>query len=425
MNIKEMPLKSVSKVKKYIFIAFLVALGARLYVSFFVPGFIITFTAIILGLSLYFNDDIHPIILGGLVAIISPGMRFLIDSLTEIPTSELLIRIYPDVFFYITYGLVFFILSRIYSENFSRKYYIILFFSDFLSNLMELLIRTQFFEIEWSMIQGITLVALGRTFLTMLVIFVVVRYTSLMIHQEHEKRYQHLMMQTSRFKSEIYFLYKNMNQIEALMKLSHKIKNQVSEDKTLRLLALDLSKDVHEIKKDYLRTVKGLEEIYGDNMRLDELNLKDLFKILEDNTKDFLKSKPDIVCNFKCKSPVFVKEHFYLMSIIRNLINNGIEACGDVGKVYIYARDVNSQVEIYVRDNGSGIEKEDLDYIYNTGYSTKFNEKTGDIYRGIGLTLVKEMVEDVFNGTLEVETSVGEGTSFIVTIDHRNLEGVS
>jgi len=275
------------------------------------------------------------------------------------------------------------------------------------------------------MIQGITLVALGRTFLTMLVIFIVVRYTSLMIHQEHEKRYQHLMMQTSRFKSEIYFLYKNMNQIEALMKLSHKIKNQVSEDETLRLLALDLSKDVHEIKKDYLRTVKGLEEIYGDNMRLDELNLKDLFKILEDNTKDFLKSKPDIVCNFKCKSPVFVKEHFYLMSIIRNLINNGIEACGEVGKVYVYARDVNDQVEIYVRDNGTGIKKEDLDYIYNTGYSTKFNEKTGDIYRGIGLTLVKEMVEDVFNGTLEVETSVGEGTSFIVTIDHRNLEGVS
>ncbi|WP_240841721.1 sensor histidine kinase [Acidaminobacter sp. JC074] len=425
MKISQNPSRSVSKVRKYIFTAFLVALGARLYVNFFVPGFIITFTAIILGIALYFSDDIHPVILGCMVAVFSPGIRFFIDSFSDYTMSELLIRIYPDVFFYVTYGLVFYILSRLFKDQFTSKYYIILFLSDFLSNLVELLVRTQLFEIKWSMIQGIILVALGRTGLTLLTIFVVVRYTSLIMHQEHEKRYQHLMMQTSRFKSEIYFLYKNMNQIEALMKLSHQIKGRVSEDEALRSLALELSKDVHEIKKDYLRTVKGLEEIYGENMSLDELDLKDLFKILEDNTKEYIKDTPGISCHFKCKSSVMVKEHFYLMSVIRNLINNGIEACGDAGKVYIYARDVNDDLEIFVRDNGKGISPEDIDYIFNTGYSTKFDEKTGDIYRGIGLTLVKEMVEEVFKGKLEVESSLGEGTSFIITIGHSNLEGVS
>lgn len=410
-------------VRKYLFIALMVSLGARLYVSFFVPGFIITFTAIILGISLYFNEDIHPVILGLIVAVMSPSIRYIFDSMVIEDVSLLLKQIYPDIFFYVTYGIVFYVLSLFAGNHKATKYYIVLFLSDFISNLVELMVRTQV-ALEWSMIQGIILVAIGRTCLIMLTIFIVVRYTSLLMKQEHEKRYQYLMMLSSRFKSEIYFLHKNMGQIESLVGLSHRLKNQEGIDEATKELTLDLAKGVHEVKKDYLRVVKGLEEIYDGGLNLEVIDLKDLFKIIEVNTRDFLRSKnSEVMCSFKCKTSINIKEHFYLMSIIRNLVNNAIEACGENGKVYVYAQDVNEYIEIYVRDNGTGIKEDERPYIFNTGYSTKFDKETGDIYRGIGLTLVKEMVESIFKGQIHVETAYGEGSSFIVKIKRETLEG--
>jgi len=414
----------VPKIKKLLFIALLVSLSARLYISFFIPGFIITFTAIILGLALYFNEDVHPILLGFTVAIMSPGMRYFVEAFSQVDKALVFQWIYPDAFFYIAYGMIFYGLRVVSKENWGNRYYAILFFADFGSNLVELLVRTQFYQIEWVMIQGIIYVAIGRTFLTMLTIFVIDRYTSLLMNKEHEKRYQYLMMLSSRFKSEIYILHKNMNQIEDLMSLSHKIKRLSNDNESLRHLSLQLSKDVHEIKKDYIRAVQGLEEIYHGGLNLDEISLKDLFTILDDNTIEYLRDEDyELVCTFKCRTTVMVKEHFYLMSVLRNLVNNAIESCKGNGKVSVYAEEVNGQINLTVKDTGGGISDEDASFIYNTGYSTKFNKETGDINRGIGLTLVKDLIENIFKGSIEYESEIGVGTCFTVSLDKEILEG--
>lgn len=419
-----MNIKIFSKFKKMLAIAFLVSLGARLYVNFFVPGFIITFTAIILGLALYFNEGINPIILGFTVAVISPGIRFIIESFSEPDKQVIFQQVYPDVFFYVAYGMIFYGLRIVFKEQWEKKYYVILFFADFGSNLVELLVRTQFYQIEWIMIQGIIYVAIGRTFLIMLTIFVIDRYTSLLMNKEHEKRYQYLMMLSSRFKSEIYILHKNMNQIEDLMSLSHKIKRMSTDNEPLRALTLQLSKDVHEIKKDYIRAVQGLEEIYDGGLNLHEISLKDLFKILDDNTTEYLrKEASEVTCSFKCKTSVMIKEHFYLMSILRNLINNGIEACKGEGRISVFAEEVGAFIELSIKDTGSGIKENEKDFIFNTGYSTKFNKTTGDIYRGIGLPLVKDLVENIFDGSIDYDSVVGEGTRFVIRFSRNDLEG--
>lgn len=412
-----------SQLKKILLIAILAAIGARLYVSFFVDGFIITFTAIILAIALYFNEDVNPLALGLVVAIVSPGMRFAFESFSSPDVMLKIHQVYPDIFFYLTYGLVYYLLRKKLGQNFKSKFYLVAFLTDFLSNFAEMMVRTQVINIEWFMIEGILLVAIGRSLLTLLAIYLIVSYSTLLMRQEHEKRYQYLMMQSSRFKSEIYFLHKNMNQIESLMSLSHHLKKKVSEDESLKEITLDISKGIHEIKKDYIRAIKGLEEIYDVGMNLNELSLKDLFKIIEDSTEDYVKSKHlEVVCRFKCKTNVMVKDHFYLMSVLRNLINNSIDACGQTGTIDIYAHDVGDLVSVYVRDNGKGILEEDKGFIFNTGYSTKFNEETGDIYRGLGLTLVKEMVEDIFDGEISYDSEAGKGTTFVISFYKDKLE---
>ena len=118
-----------------------------------------------------------------------------------------------------------------------------------------------------------------------------------------------------------------------------------------------------------------------------------------------------------------VKEHFYLMSVLRNLVNNAIESCKGNGKVSVYAEEVNGQINLTVKDTGGGISDEDASFIYNTGYSTKFNKETGDINRGIGLTLVKDLIENIFKGSIEYESEIGVGTCFTVSLDKEILEG--
>lgn len=206
-------------------LAFLVAIGARMYLSFFVEGFIVTFTAIIMALSLFFNDDVHPLHLSMLVAFISPTTRFIIEYFLGSPI-DLITKIYPDAFFYITYGFVFYALKKHMGLMYKHRFFVVTFFADALSNLVELIVRTRLFGLNMSMIQGITLVAIGRTFIIMIFIYLSINYSTLLVKQAHEKRYQYLMMQSSRFKSEIYFLHKNLKQIEQLTSLSHRLKRR-------------------------------------------------------------------------------------------------------------------------------------------------------------------------------------------------------
>ena len=50
------------------------------------------------------------------------------------------------------------------------------------------------------------------------------------------------------------------------------------------------------------------------------------------------------------------------------------------------------------------------------GFSTKFDPETGNIFRGVGLSGVKEIVETQMNGTIRVESSAGSGTTFTLDL---------
>lgn len=407
---------------RVILIAFFVSIVARLHINFFIDGFIITFAAIVLAVALYFDEEIHPIYLGFAVAIVSPSVRWLIDYIFT-DTTDLFLKVYPDAFYYITYGIVFYLMKVYLGDKYKSHFYMVAVVSDVMSNVVELLVRTKISGLDIKMIQGIILVGVARTTIIMFFIYLAVNYSALLVKKDHEKRYHHLMMQSSRFKSEIYFLYKNMNQIEDLVKLSHKLKKQVSGDEVLAKSILELSKGVHEIKKDYIRVVRGLEDIYVENMDLKEISLKDLFAIIEVNTNDYIHSKDlKITCQFKCRIDAMIKDHFYLMSILRNLVNNGIDACHGEGKIYVYAEEDLDIIRIYVNDTGEGISEDDAPYIFNNGFSTKFDEATGNISRGIGLTLVREMVKNIFKGDIKFESKMNKGTTFILELSNSTLK---
>jgi len=80
--------------------------------------------------------------------------------------------------------------------------------------------------------------------------------------------------------------------------------------------------------------------------------------------------------------------------------------------VWLNTRRINGQVEISVRDNGTGIPQKVLDKIYQPFFTTKpAGEGTG-----LGLSLAYDIVTKVHGGELKVETKEGEGSTFIIKL---------
>jgi len=99
-----------------------------------------------------------------------------------------------------------------------------------------------------------------------------------------------------------------------------------------------------------------------------------------------------------------------LAQVVTNLMTNAIDAGQEKGGGPIRLR-LSPQghgVQLQVQDQGSGIAPEVLPKIFDSMFTTKpFGEGTG-----LGLAIVHEIVTEEFGGTIDVDTHVGQGTTF-------------
>jgi sensor histidine kinase regulating citrate/malate metabolism len=102
-----------------------------------------------------------------------------------------------------------------------------------------------------------------------------------------------------------------------------------------------------------------------------------------------------------------------LITILGNLIENAMEAlkCNIVNSkiIEVLIKEHNNKIIIKIKDNGIGIKTENLEKIFEKGYSTKEGS------RGQGLFLVKDIVE-ALQGSILVESVLGQGTLFTVEL---------
>lgn len=98
-----------------------------------------------------------------------------------------------------------------------------------------------------------------------------------------------------------------------------------------------------------------------------------------------------------------------LMQALLNLVVNGIDAMEDGGKLELQLAEDEHQVRIIVRDEGIGIDNDDLGEIFEPYFT---NKASGT---GLGLAVAKRIVE-AHKGHIQVDTSVGAGTCFTVSL---------
>jgi len=125
--------------------------------------------------------------------------------------------------------------------------------------------------------------------------------------------------------------------------------------------------------------------------------------------------------DFDVQSKAPVHEHSMVMSTLRNLINNAIEAIEGNGEIKLIHTEDEYSHYFTIIDNGSGMDAETLGFIFNAGFSTKYDDYTGNSNRGIGLTLVKDIIENYFDGRIEVFSKPKTGTRFELQIPKVNI----
>ena len=115
-----------------------------------------------------------------------------------------------------------------------------------------------------------------------------------------------------------------------------------------------------------------------------------------------------------------------IREIIMNLLSNAVKYTSEGGKIVLdieekpSALDGFMTLQIRVSDNGIGISKEYVPYIFDAFTRERSSSESGIIGTGLGLHIVKSFV-DLMNGDISVKSEPGKGTCFTVEISCRKI----
>lgn len=109
--------------------------------------------------------------------------------------------------------------------------------------------------------------------------------------------------------------------------------------------------------------------------------------------------------------------------VLYNLLSNALKFTPEGGKISVLLLQRNQSAEIMVKDNGSGIPADQLPYIFDRFYQADHSSTRQYEGSGIGLSLVKELVE-LHHGKVSVKSEARQGTSLSVQLPlgHQHLQ---
>jgi two-component system phosphate regulon sensor histidine kinase PhoR len=115
------------------------------------------------------------------------------------------------------------------------------------------------------------------------------------------------------------------------------------------------------------------------------------------------------------QNPMVAVNAHHMGQLWTNLISNAIKYTPDGGYVRVFLEQNEERAIGTVEDSGIGISPQDLTLVFHEFYRTAEAKKLGVRGTGLGLPLVKRIVEG-YGGTLEVKSIVGKGSLFRFTL---------
>ena len=188
---------------------------------------------------------------------------------------------------------------------------------------------------------------------------------------------------------------------------------------------MELSKSLEKNSSHLLRMVNLILESYQFNLKKSDITYEkeDLAELIQDS---FIKIKPiadekniSLINKVSGKTFILSTNKTCLERIFINLCANSIDNLKKDGVVEISATQNENECKIFVEDNGNGIEKEDIEHIFDRYYTSKsYNRKLGS---GLGLDVCKKLTE-LLDGKIQIESEPGKYTKFTITLPTKHTK---
>lgn len=410
-----------------VFYALITAAAAQFYINIFSPEFSISLGVVFLA-SFSILSPVFPVIpvssISGIFVLLS---RIFYGSLNGISVFDAFSSYIPELFFYIFYGILLSLyISRIRNSSVLLDT-IALFLCDYFSNFGELMLRLNINAFSLSAQSGIIIAALFRTALILIFLTVFRKYHLVLLRKEQQDYYQNLSLLTARLQEEIIWMEKNTSLVESTMHSAYQLFERLRLDTGTKDAAKDalvIANDIHEIKKEYYLILRGLSNALITKETCHSLKFDELISLLYNPLEQFASScqkKLDLQVHGSLS--VRISHVYELLSIFRNLFMNAVEASKETQVIILVTIwEDNKDITCTVTDHGPGISPDALPQIFDAGFSTKINYETGEISRGLGLNIVKGIIEEKLEGSISVSSHPGE-TCFTIRLPKKLLEG--
>jgi two-component system, OmpR family, phosphate regulon sensor histidine kinase PhoR len=220
---------------------------------------------------------------------------------------------------------------------------------------------------------------------------------------------------------------------EFLGNVSHELKTPIFNIQGYILTLLDGGLKDKSINKKYLKkaekSVNRMISIVNDlesiahlesgelKLNIEQFNIVRLIEdVLEEQETVAAESKMKLRFDKNQKNAIFVEaDKKRIHEVVNNLITNSLKYNINGGISTVSLINLKNHVLVEVSDNGIGIAEKDLSRIFERFYRTE-NGRLHSIHgSGLGLSIVKHILE-AHNQTINVQSRVGEGTTFSFTL---------
>ena len=246
------------------------------------------------------------------------------------------------------------------------------------------------------------------------------------------------------------------NQMEENKRLSQEI---IEQEQFKNNYFVNLS---HELRTpiNVIMSTLGVINIFKENKKLTADKLDEYIKIISKNCDNLLRVTNDIIDSSKIETGKYKinKNNYDIVYVVEeaalnmskfieekgislvidpdmeekiisfdkieiercivNLLGNAVKFTKEGGKITLYIKEVENYIEIIVKDTGIGISKEDQEFIFKRFSQGKNSSTTKVTSSGIGLTLVKYIVE-LHDGYIKLDSEVNKGSKFTIGIPNR------
>lgn len=244
---------------------------------------------------------------------------------------------------------------------------------------------------------------------------------------------------------EMYRLFHEINSLAAI--LNAKVENEEKSRKFLQNTISDISHQLKtplaalniyngilqaEAETNDLTTVKEFADMSEQELDRIETLVQNLLKIakfdagsivIEKREENVSEMMADVQKHFSFRAGQeskemilsgdenlsFICDRNWIIEAVGNIVKNALDHTASGDHIWIGWKQSASVVCITVRDDGSGIHPEDLHHIFKRFYRSRYSKDMQGI--GLGLPLAKSVVE-AHNGTIEVDSRLGAGTTF-------------